>query len=166
MKRGASWDTIQSYVWIGQMSWCWQIRGEQNWCLWSVAKRKTEHSKYRAFLILSCDKPRSHLQNDWLINRRSRHSIIITLLPKAWYKFENQWIYTKNSCCVQLSLVLRELVNLNCTEVPAVLLFLSCMAFSVYGLSWLVSRVVNKPKTQRACGRAWVHAGEKPLLEG
>ena len=146
MKRGASWDTIQSYVWmppfhdtrfwyrvlIGQMSSCWQIRGEQNWCLWSVAKRKTEHSKYRAFLTLSCDKPWSHLQNDWLINRRSRHSIIITLLPKAWYKFENQWIYTKNSCCVQLSLVLRERVNLNCTEIPAVLLFLSCMAFSVY----------------------------------
>ena len=66
------------------------------------------HSKYRAFLTLSCDKPRSHSQNDWLINRRSRHSIIITLLPKAWYKFENQWIYAKNSCCVQLSLVLRE----------------------------------------------------------
>ena len=31
-------------------------------------KKKKKHSKYRAFLILSCDKLRSHLQSDWLIN--------------------------------------------------------------------------------------------------
>ena len=52
---------------------------------WSVPKRKTKHSQYWAFLILSHDKLRSHLQSDWLINRCSKmHIIVMTLLLKAW----------------------------------------------------------------------------------
>ena len=31
-------------------------------------KKKKKHSKYGALLILFCDKLRSHLQSDWLIN--------------------------------------------------------------------------------------------------
>ena len=31
-------------------------------------KKKKKHSKYGAFLILFCDKLRSHLQSEWLIN--------------------------------------------------------------------------------------------------
>ena len=71
-------------------------------------KKKKKYSKYRAFLILACDKLRLHLQSDW-----KSTSIIISLLHKR-DKTQNQWIYAKNSCCVQLSLVLRERVNQNC----------------------------------------------------
>ena len=58
---------------------------------------------------------------------------------KSAIKPKNQWIYAKNACYVQLSLVLRECVNHNCT-----------MAFSIYEvfLVAVLSRVVNKPNTQ------------------
>ena len=39
-------------------------------------KKRKKHSKYRAFLILSCDKLRSHLQSRWLINRRSKRTAL------------------------------------------------------------------------------------------
>ena len=35
-------------------------------------KKKKKHSKYRAFLILSCDKLQSHLQSDGLISPHSK----------------------------------------------------------------------------------------------
>ena len=35
-------------------------------------KKKKKHSKYRAFLILFCDKLQSHLQSDGLISRHSK----------------------------------------------------------------------------------------------
>ena len=35
-------------------------------------KKKNKHSKYRAFLILSCDKLQSHLQSDGLISPHSK----------------------------------------------------------------------------------------------
>ena len=38
-------------------------------------EKKKKHSKYEAFPILSCDKLRSHLQSDWLINRRSKGTL-------------------------------------------------------------------------------------------
>ena len=36
---------------------------------------------------------------------------------KSVIKPQNQFIYAKNACCVQLRLVLRERVNHNCTEI-------------------------------------------------
>ena len=39
-------------------------------------KKKEKHSKYGAFLTLSCDKLQSHLQNEWLINRRSKGTVL------------------------------------------------------------------------------------------
>ena len=45
-------------------------------------KKKNTLLKYRAFLILSCDKLWSHLRNDWLIDRRSKGTAIT-----------NQWIH-------------------------------------------------------------------------
>ena len=40
------------------------LQEEQKICLWSVAKRKTKLSTNQAFLALSSDKLRSHLQSD------------------------------------------------------------------------------------------------------
>ena len=37
---------------------------------------------------------------------------------KSVIKPKNQWMQAKNECCVQLSLVLRERLNHNCTEIP------------------------------------------------
>ena len=45
-------------------------------------KKKNTLLKYRAFLILSCDKLWWHLRNDWLIDRRSKGTVIT-----------NQWIH-------------------------------------------------------------------------
>ena len=39
-------------------------------------KKKKKHSKYGAFLTLSCDKLRSHLQSDWPINRCSKGTVL------------------------------------------------------------------------------------------
>ena len=39
-------------------------------------KKKKKHSKYGAFLTLFCDKLRSHLQSNWLINRRSKGTVL------------------------------------------------------------------------------------------
>ena len=64
--RDFSWD----------FSFIPRLQEEQKICLWSVAKKKKKHSKYRAFLILFCDKLRSHLRSDWLINRRSKDTAL------------------------------------------------------------------------------------------
>ena len=45
---------------LRDLSFIARLQEEQKICPWSVAKRKTKHSKYRASLILSCDSPRSH----------------------------------------------------------------------------------------------------------
>ena len=39
-------------------------------------KKKKKHSKYGAFLTLSSDKLHSHLQSEWLINRRSKGTVL------------------------------------------------------------------------------------------
>ena len=39
-------------------------------------KKKKKHSKYGAFLTLFCNKLWSHLQGDWLINRRSKGTVL------------------------------------------------------------------------------------------
>ena len=76
------------------------------------------------------------LQTDVQKARHCKHAP-----TKSAIKPKNQWIYAKNACCVQLSLVLRECVNHNCT-----------IAFSVYDVFQfrvpVLSRVVNKPNTQ------------------
>ena len=57
------------------------LQEEQKICLWSVAKRKTKHSTNKAFLALSSDKLRSHLQRNGLINRRSNGT---ALQSRSW----------------------------------------------------------------------------------
>ena len=57
------------------------LQEEQKICLWSVAKRKTKHSTNQAFLALSSDKLRSHLQSDGLIKRRSNGT---ALQSRSW----------------------------------------------------------------------------------
>ena len=48
-------------------------------------KKKKKHSKNGAFLILSCDKLWSHLQSNWLINQRSKGTVLSrSYIPKAW----------------------------------------------------------------------------------
>ena len=67
-------------------------RRETNIYLWSVRKRKTRPSKCGFFFyILLWETTVTFLQSDWLIFKR--HSITITLLPKAWQKPENQFVH-------------------------------------------------------------------------
>ena len=47
---------------------------------------------------------------------------------------QNQLIYAKNAFCVQLSLVLREHVNQNYTEILREQFFLSCLAFTSFSV--------------------------------
>ena len=66
------------------------LQEEQKICLWSVAKRKTKHSTYQAFLALSSEKLRSHLQSDWLI---SSHGT--ALQSHSWWerdKTQQSWL--------------------------------------------------------------------------
>ena len=92
---------------------------EEEKCACHLFQTKNKNSKYEDFLILSRDKLRSHLQSDWVINRRSKVQYC-NHAPhaKSVIKPKNQWIYAKNAFCVQLSLVPRKHVNQNCTEVP------------------------------------------------
>ena len=63
-------------------------------------KKKNKHSKYRAFLILSFDKLRSHLQSHWLINWRSKlqhYNQASSVFIQKRDKTQNQWIYANNA---------------------------------------------------------------------
>ena len=60
-------------------------------------------------------------------------------------KPKNLWIYAKNACFVQLTLVLRKQVNQNCTEILREQLFLFGLAFSVYEVRRLsVAKLTNQ----------------------
>ena len=53
---------------------------------------------------------------------------------KRVIKPQNQLIYAKNAFCVQLSLVLREHVNQNCTEILREQFFLSSLVFTSFNV--------------------------------
>ena len=68
------------------------LQEEQKISLWSVAKRKTKHSTYQAFLALSSDKLQSHLQSDWLINRRSNGTALQSRSWRQHDKTQQSWL--------------------------------------------------------------------------
>ena len=111
-------------------------------------KKKKKHSKYGAFLILSCDKLWSHAftkRSTYKLPTFKRYSIIMLLHTKSLIKPKNQWIYAKNTFCAQLSLVLREHVNQNCMEIPREQFFSLAWLLAYMKSASLVSCVVNKP---------------------
>ena len=57
-------------------------------------------------------------------------------------------MYAKNACCVKLSLVLRERVNHNCTEIFCEQFSLAWLFGFAKSFASLVCCLVNKPNTQ------------------
>ena len=89
-------------------------RRETNIYLWSVRKRKTRPSKCGFFLIFSCEKQRSHFYKATDLYLKGT-----ALQSRSYQKRDkNRKIslyILLNACCIQLSLVLRERVDPNCT---------------------------------------------------
>ena len=123
----------------------------QKICQWSVAKRKRRIQNIELFL----SSPVINYGRNYRAIEKGT-SIIIRLLGsyKSVIKPKNQWIYAKNSCCVHLSLVLRERVNHNYMSSCFALAWL--LAFTKSFAS-LVSRIVNRYTTDKRSERLRKH---------
>ena len=94
--------------------------------------------QYRFLCETFCSSLSSKKSKKYICDRLEEENLSIQNVELSWYSpvINNgqnyQFIYAKNACCVQLSLVLQGRLNHNCTEIPCEQLFLSCMAVSIY----------------------------------